>query len=139
MAVATSISGGLWLSVQGAVRGWRNEMLRSFIFLGTALTLGFFVLYPLGILFKESLYDRATHVWTLKNYFIFFEDPELYDAFITTIQLAMGTSVFSLAVALPMAWGVSRTDMPLRSVIRSMVVLTFATPSFLGANGGIAI
>ena len=37
MAVATSSSGTLWLNLVGAVRGWRNEMLRSFIFLGTAL------------------------------------------------------------------------------------------------------
>ena len=139
MAVATSSRGSLWLGLVGAVRGWRHEALRSLIFLATAIILGFFVLYPLGILFKRSLYDYDVQVWTLNNYRTFFSDPELLDAFWTTIKLAIGTSIFSLVVALPMAWGVSRTDMPFRGFIRSMVVLTFATPSFLGAIGWIVL
>jgi iron(III) transport system permease protein len=139
MAVATSTPSSLWLNLRGAVRGWRNEALRSLIFLGTAVILGFFVLYPLGILFKRSLYDYSAQVWTFQNYIKFFSDPELFEAFSNTLLLALGTSVFSLLVALPMAWGVSRTDMPLRGFIRSMVVLTFATPSFLGAIGWIIL
>ena len=59
MAVATSSSSNLWVVLAGMVRGWRHESMRSLIFLGTAVILGFFVLYPLGILFKHSLYDSS--------------------------------------------------------------------------------
>ena len=140
MAVATSSSArGFWLNVAGTIRGWQSEWLRSLIFLGTSLILGFFVLYPLGILFQRSLYDYGAHVWTLKNYFTFFSDPSLFAAFWNTMKMALGTSVISLFISLPMAWGVSRTNMPFRGPIRSMVVLTFATPSFLGAIGWILL
>ena len=134
MAVTTARSVGLLMGLSGMMRGWRNETVRTSIFIATI-----FVLYPLGILFKRSLYDYTTHAWTLSNYKTFFSEPDLVAAFWTTIKLAVGTSIFSLIVSVPMAWGGSRTDMPFRGFLRFMVVLTFATPSFLGAIGWIML
>ena len=122
-----------------SLKNLKHEKIRTLIFVSAAVILGFFVLYPLGILFKRSLYDYTANAWTLKNYFTFYTDPELYSAFWNTLKLAFATSIISLLVALPMAWGVSRTDMPFRQTCRSMVVLTFATPSFLGAIGWIVL
>lgn len=139
MAVATSSAVHLRTTLAGIIHGWRNEAMRSSIFIVTALILAFFILYPLGILFKWSLVNENTGAWTLNNYREFFSDPELYSALLTTLKLSVATSIGSLLIALPMAWGVSRTDMPLRGLVRSLVVLTFATPSFLIAVGWITL
>ncbi|MBT4432705.1 MAG: iron ABC transporter permease, partial [Nitrospinaceae bacterium] len=139
MAIATSSAVNLRTTLAGMIQGWRNEAVRTSIFIVTALILAFFILYPLGILFKWSLVNESTGVWSLNNYREFFSDPELYSALLTTLKLSVATSIGSLIIALPMAWGVSRTDMPLRGLVRSLVVLTFATPSFLIAVGWITL
>jgi iron(III) transport system permease protein len=122
-----------------SVRGWLYEWPRTLVFLIVALILAFFVLYPLGILFYRSLFDFETQTWTLANYARFFTEPSLARAFMTTLKLAFYTSIVCLFIALPMAWAVTRTNMPGRSLVRSLVVLTFATPSFLGAIGWIVL
>jgi ABC-type spermidine/putrescine transport system permease subunit I len=139
MAVDSALASNIWANLRGVIRGWRHEAVRTSIFIVTALILAFFILYPLGILFQWSLTDESTGTWTLNNYREFFSDPELYSALLTTLKLSVGTSICSLIIALPMAWGASRTDMPLRGLVRSMVVLTFATPSFLIAVGWITL
>lgn len=116
-----------------------REWPRTLIFAGVFLTTSFFIIYPFGILFHRSLYNRETNVWSLDNYAAFFSEPELFGAFLLTLKLAIFVSIFCLIIALPMAWGVARTNMPLKGLVRSLVVLTFATPSFMGAIGWIAL
>ncbi|MFH1243936.1 MAG: iron ABC transporter permease, partial [Pseudomonadota bacterium] len=56
-----------------------------------------------------------------------------------TFKLAFMVVLFSMLFAIPMAWAVARTNMPLKKTIRSLVVLTFAIPSFLGTIGWITL
>jgi len=58
---------------------------------------------------------------------------------LNSFLLAAAVGVLSVAVGLPMAWGVARTAMPLRGLIRTMVVASFVTPSFLGAMAWIIL
>ncbi|MEQ8194490.1 MAG: iron ABC transporter permease [Rhodospirillales bacterium] len=136
-AIAATPSFGF--KVMGTLRTWAHEWPRTLVFLVVSLTLAFFILYPLGILVRRSLFDAATQTWSLGNYVTFFTRPALFGAFITTFKLAGFVSFFSLLIALPMAWGVARTNMPYKSMVRALVVLTFATPSFLGAIGWIVL
>ena len=77
--------------------------------------------------------DPQTGSLTLTTYGRMLADPQFYEALMNTIIIALGTLIASLLLAVPMAWAVSRTDMPFRGFVRIMAVLTFATPSFLGA------
>lgn len=119
--------------------GWRQDAGKLVTFVLMLFLLGFFVLYPLYTLLIRSLYDFQAHVWTARNYIEFFSNPEVFSAFLNTLWMAAGCVGMSLVFALPMAWGVSRTNMPMRGFVRTMVVLTFATPSFLGAIAWITL
>jgi iron(III) transport system permease protein len=123
----------------GTIRTLIHEWPRTLIFIFVFFTLAFFILYPLGTLIHHSLYDKATDVWSLKNYITFFTQPDLYGSVFITFKLAFFVSITCLTIALPMAWGVARTNMPHRDLIRQFAVLTFATPSFLGAIGWIVL
>lgn len=92
-----------------------------------------FLVYPLGMMLLRGVQDPQTGSLTLATYERMLADPEFYEALTNTVIIAAGTLAASLLLAVPMAWGVSRTDMPLRGFVRIMAVLTFATPSFLGA------
>ena len=47
--------------------------------------------------------------------------------------MALGVGALSCAIATPLAWLVSRTDLPGRRVVRALVTASFVTPPFLGA------
>ena len=92
-----------------------------------------FLVYPFGTMLLRGVQDPQTGSLTLTTYGRMLADPQFYEALMNTIIIALGTLIASLLLAVPMAWAVSRTDMPLRGFVRIMAVLTFATPSFLGA------
>jgi iron(III) transport system permease protein len=56
-------------------------------------------------------------------------------------SLILGFSVACLCAlfAVPMAWGVSRTNMPGKNLIQVLVLATFVTPPFLGATSWILL
>jgi iron(III) transport system permease protein len=92
-----------------------------------------FLVYPFGTMLLRGVQDPQTGSLTLTTYGRMLADPQFYEALMNTIIIALGTLIASLLLAVPMAWAVSRTDMPFRGFVRIMAVLTFATPSFLGA------
>lgn len=96
------------------------------------------VYYPLGLLFLESFRLEGGRLG-LANYVEMFNQPAMLRAALHSLWIASGTSLAVLAISLPMAYLVSRTDMPGRGFVRSVVVLTFAAPSFIAALGWVLL
>lgn len=57
---------------------------------------------------------------------------------LTTLTLAGLATVWAMALALPLAWLVVRTDMPFRNTCRWLAVIPLAIPSYIGAMAYIA-
>ena len=70
---------------------------------------------------------------TLQNFVTLFTNPDFLDPLLTTAIIATTSAIICCAVAAPMGWLVSRTDMPGRQFIRALVTASFVTPPFLGA------
>ena len=111
----------------------RREKVMYFLFLFTLFVLGLFLIYPIIVLFYMSFIDPAAHHFSFYNYKQLFLNRDIYQSFVGTIQYGVWTVILSAAFAVPMAFGVSRTDMPCRKFIRTASILTFASPSFIGA------
>src|ERR1700680_587875 len=90
------------------------------------------IVLPLSWLAVYSVTDSANHV-TLQNFVTLFTDPDFLDPLLTTAIIATTSAAICCAVAAPMGWLVSRTDMPGRQFIRALVTASFVTPPFLGA------
>jgi iron(III) transport system permease protein len=90
------------------------------------------VLLPLSWLAVYAFTDQARQ-FTLQNFVTLFTDAAFLDPLITTVIIAVSSSVICCAIAAPMGWLVARTDMPLGRTIRSLVMASFVTPPFLGA------
>ena len=112
---------------------FRREKMMYSLFLLSILVLALFLIYPLLILFYKSLIDPKTRHFTFNNYLQFYLDQDIFRSFLTTVKFGFYTVFFSAAIAVPMAFGVSRTNMPLRNFVRIFSVLTFASPNFIGA------
>ena len=90
------------------------------------------IILPMTWLVYFSFVDRAGR-FTLENFGTLFSDPAFVDPLITTLILAVSSSVICCAFAAPMGWLVARTDMPHGGVVRALVTASFVTPPFLGA------
>jgi iron(III) transport system permease protein len=90
------------------------------------------VIRPISWLLYYSLVDRSG-AFTLDHFRQLFVDPVFLEPLMTTLIVAVCSSVACCAVAAPMGWLVARTDMPLTGVIRALVTASFVTPPFLGA------
>src|ERR1700754_4668361 len=90
------------------------------------------ILLPMSWLAVYAFTDKARHP-TLQNFVTLFTDPDFLDPLLTTAIIATTSAVICCLVAAPISWLVSRTDMPGRQTIRSLVTASFVTPPFLGA------
>ena len=90
------------------------------------------VLLPLGWLVWYSVTDD-NGVPTLGNFTRLASDPTFALPYLTAFGIAAGVSLAACGAALPLAWLVARSDMPLRRAIRALVTASFVTPPFLGA------
>ena len=90
------------------------------------------VLLPLGWLAWYSVTDVAGRP-TLGNFGRLASDPTFVKPYATAVIIAASVSASASAVAMPLAWLVARTDMPMSRSIRALVTASFVTPPFLGA------
>jgi len=66
--------------------------------------------------------------FTLINYFITYSDPYTYKLFLNSLIFSAGSTFVALTLGIVFAWLVERTDTPLRSLVKSMIISTMAVP-----------
>ena len=99
--------------------------------LGLLLLVAFLVVYPLVMLIIGSLkggapWDNAT--FSLQGYQKAYSDLSTYQILATTIWLGLVRSVLSLALAIFLAWVVTRTDTPFKRFLEVTVWVQFFVP-----------
>lgn len=99
----------------------------------------FLVAVPVGSLLYRSLQDGETGRLGVGNYLEVLSRPDVLEAIWNSTWTATASTVGALVLAVPLAFLVSRTDMPGRRLFRSTAVLTFAAPSFIAAMGWILL
>src|SRR3954463_9967335 len=90
------------------------------------------IVLPMSWLVYYSLVDRSG-AFTLNNFVTLVTDPVFVDPLITTVIIAVSSSVICCAFAAPVGWLVARTDMPCGRAVRALVTASFVPPPFLGA------
>jgi iron(III) transport system permease protein len=94
--------------------------------------LGALVLLPMLRLLMTSL-SADNGGLSLEHYRQIVVDPAFVRPLVTTLWTSAAVGVLCLLTAAPMAWLVSRTDLPAKRLLRSLVLASFVTPPFLGA------
>lgn len=103
-----------------------------------SLVLALLVLNPLLRLVVSSV-SSPEGGWAFNNYLTAFSRPRYVQAFWNSMRLGAVVTAMCLVLAVPLAWAVSRTDMPGRGAVRLMVLCTFVMPPYLGAVGWILL
>jgi iron(III) transport system permease protein len=101
------------------------------IFAAVALVVAVLVLLPLYHVTVSSV--TGPHGVSLDNYANALRTPRFVAAVGNSLLLAVLSSLTSMLLGTPIAWLVSRSDMPLRRTIRVLVLVSFAVPAFVNA------
>ncbi len=119
--------------MSGAPPSARRRFDPSLLLFGAiAAGLAVLVAMPIGWLGWFSITDSAGDL-SLGAFARLVSDPAMRKPLAITLAIALGAALLSCLVAIPLAWLVARTDVPLRRVIRALVTASFVTPPFLGA------
>jgi iron(III) transport system permease protein len=98
----------------------------------------FLVLIPLVRLLLSSFqlgHPAVPAGWTLQNYIVAYTMPRFYEALGTTVLLSAVGTFITLAIAVLFAWLIERTDMPLRNLAWTLILIPMAIPGVLFALG----
>ena len=99
----------------------------------------FLVASPMVRLVAASFQDPQTGAFTVANYFEAYGRWRHIEAIVNSIELGTGVALLAGAFGIPIAWAVSRTDMPAKGVVRLLVFGAFIIPPYLGAIGWILL
>jgi iron(III) transport system permease protein len=103
------------------------------LWLVLAAALIFLVVNPLFRLVQLSLSDADTGAFTFANYLAAYGRQRYLTATWNSLQLGFWVTVLCLVFAVPIAWAVSRTNMPGKNIVRLLVLGAFVTPPYLGS------
>jgi iron(III) transport system permease protein len=99
----------------------------------------FLIASPMVRLVVSSFQEPETHRLTLQNYVEAYGRARHLQALWNTLVFGTGVAVLAALFGVPLAWAISRTDMPAKGLIRLMVFGAFITPPYLGAIGWILL
>ena len=99
----------------------------------------FLIASPMVRLVISSFQEPETGRLTLANYAEAYGRARHLQALWNTLQFGAGVAVLACLFGVPLAWAISRTDMPAKGFIRLMVFGAFIIPPYLGAIGWILL
>jgi iron(III) transport system permease protein len=99
----------------------------------------FLVASPMVRLLIASFQEPETGRLTLANYRVAWFNWRHLAALGNSLELGVGVAILAGLFGVPIAWAISRTDMPLKGLVRIMVLGAFITPPYLGAIGWILL
>ena len=90
-----------------------------------------FSVFPLLTLLQRSF--LVQNAWSLANYETALSRPANLTALWNSVLLSCLTTVFSVALGAPLAWLLARTDIPWRTGFRTLLLMPYLIPPFIGA------
>jgi iron(III) transport system permease protein len=122
----------------GLAQRWRHWDKTSIVWLVAIAILVFLVVNPLLRLLVVSFQD-ANGAFTLANYVGAYGRSRHVEALFQSLILGVSAGALCLVFGVPMAWALSRTDMPCKGLIWIAILGTFIIPPYLGAVGWILL
>ncbi|HEU5188148.1 MAG TPA: iron ABC transporter permease [Methylomirabilota bacterium] len=114
-------------------RRWRHLDRSVLIWALLVLVLLVLVINPLARLLWTSFQHPDTGAFTLENYATAYGRWRYVEALLNSLLVGLAAALLCVVFGVPMAWAVSRTDMPAKGLVWAAVLGTFIMPNYLGA------
>lgn len=102
----------------------------GFLTLVSLVLLLFFVFYPLGVLFINSVQDESGAL-SLAGFITLLNDSQYVEAFRNTLVLGVAVTACTVAVGVPFAYMVARYEFPLKNLVAVLPIMTIVIPEII--------
>jgi len=127
------------LAPPAPIRRFRLADPSMILWIAMIAILVFLILSPMVRLVISSFQEPETGRLTFSNYVEAYGRARHLQALWNTLVFGSGVAVLAVIFGVPLAWAISRTDMPAKGFIRLMVFGAFIIPPYLGAIGWILL
>ena len=93
----------------------------------------YFVAYPLYAVFRQSVMNDAGNFIGLANYIQFIQSAYFRQVFYNTLFISVIATAGAVIIGTIFAYGMTRTDLPLKSLFMITAILPMITPPFINA------
>ncbi|WP_202395624.1 ABC transporter permease [Virgibacillus halodenitrificans] len=104
---------------------WHYVIIAAFILIG------FFLIYPLFNIFVNSFWQDGKV--SLENYQEFFTFKYYYSSLLNSIIVSTSATFFACCLGIPVAYAMSRFNIPFKGFFHILIILTLLSPPFIGA------
>lgn len=105
----------------------------NLVIIGAGLVFFTFLLYPMYEVFKASFLPLDGAGFSLDNYRRFFRIPYYWTALFNSLLLALEATLISVAMGVPLAYLVGKTNVYGKTLLRTLGTLPVVLPTFVGA------
>ncbi|MGI5869793.1 MAG: ABC transporter permease [Kiritimatiellia bacterium] len=103
------------------------------LLVAVSLILGVLFLLPIALVVRGGFWVDGA--FTLDYLLGVFRNPIYAEGLLNSFAIAAGTTLASMAIALPLAWVAHQYDFPGKSVFSALVLVPMILPPFVGAIG----
>ncbi|MBL0144141.1 MAG: putative 2-aminoethylphosphonate ABC transporter permease subunit [Betaproteobacteria bacterium] len=111
---------------------WSDRIAHA-ILLAAGIGLAVFLLAPLATILVKSMQDRAGEFVAFANFSAYFQTPALLRSIWNSVWISALVTGVTIPLAFAYAYGLTRSCMPLKALLRSVALVPILAPSLLAA------
>ena len=98
-----------------------------------------FIVYPFYTILTKSVFSNKVEGLTLYNFIRFFSKPYYYQTLIRSIVVCSATVVASTVIGVPIAYVMTRYNVPCKQLLHILIIMSLMSPPFIGAYSWIIL
>jgi iron(III) transport system permease protein len=110
-----------------------TDRIGNALLIVAALALALFLLAPMATILARSVEDRAGDFAGLANFQTYFRTPALLTSIWNSVWVSALVTTITIPLAFGFAYGLTRSCMPFKSLLRNLALVPILAPSLLAA------
>ncbi|CAH8714900.1 iron ABC transporter permease [Paenibacillus thiaminolyticus] len=98
-----------------------------------------FILFPLVLVLKKSIFDPHTGELTLSYFSKFFERKFYWITLVNSFKVTLVTTALSVAIGLPIAYVMRKVKIRGSKYLQILIIISYLSPPFIGAYAWIQL
>lgn len=98
-----------------------------------------FILFPLVLVLKKSIFDPYTGELTLSYFSKFFERKFYWITLVNSFKVTLVTTALSVAIGLPIAYVMRKVKIRGSKYLQILIIISYLSPPFIGAYAWIQL
>ena len=98
-----------------------------------------FIVYPFYTIITKSVFSDKVEGITLYNFIRFFSKKYYYEPLIRSIVVCSTTVLTSLLIGVPIAYVLTRYNVPGKTLVHILIIMSLMSPPFIGAYSWIVL